>query len=536
MLSKKNVIILILLLLNSCSFRSEIYDLPNKIGPCESKVGSKIKKILSLNLDVSYGPPLNSFIYINPQALEEARKLDEVASHGQKGDLHCWVVVVKDNIDTYDMPTTAGTLAMLGSQPNSDALLVANLRASGAVIIGKSSMDELSNGVFGVSSRHGRTGNAYDTHQSSGGSSAGSAVSVAAGFADLGIGTDNSGSIRIPAIFNGLVGLRPTKGLLSEKGLFPRGHIDGVPGPIAVDAQSIAIAMDSMIGNSKKFRNALALDALKDKRIGIVHSVGRYDVFKKTSHEFDRAFENLKNQIQSLDASLIQDISFPKFDSERSNNTAGDMELINTYFESFISTRQSFRDLCQSNRVGFWTVDQCLESLNKTPKLGSKEYKQILSRISQNQKYVHEIMESQKLDALLLPVSTIGYSAPGFEHFNGFQASLASNAALPGIGFVIGYTDKGLPIGVELIGKSGSDTELVSYVHSLEPKLPPYRKPPIVEPKDDKRIFTIQQMNSLITELGSKSLSVMRKNDSELGADVFEHMTKEHLIEFGKKK
>lgn len=240
-----SIVFLLILKMSACTHSNQ-----QTPGSCESKVRSQIRRILATNLEFSQGLPYNAFVYINPRAIEQARRLDQSEQHNS---VQCMTVVIKDNIDTYDMPSSSGTLALLGSQSAQDALLVANLRQSGAIIIGKSSMDELVSGISGIASRHGRTGNAYDNRESPGGSSAGSGVAVALGCADLGIGTDNSGSVRIPAVFNGLVGLRPTKGLLSEKGIFPRGHIDGVPGPMAITATSVAQAMDAMLGSKGQF-------------------------------------------------------------------------------------------------------------------------------------------------------------------------------------------------------------------------------------------------------------------------------------------
>src|SRR5690606_23277037 len=127
--------------------------------------------------------------------------------------LHCIPVILKDNIDSYDTTTTAGSYALLGNQPAQDAFLVAELRKAGAIILGKGGMDEFARGIIGINSRNGRIGNAYEPNKNPGGSSGGVGAAISANFVMIGMGTDNSGSVRIPAVFNGLVGLRPSTGL-----------------------------------------------------------------------------------------------------------------------------------------------------------------------------------------------------------------------------------------------------------------------------------------------------------------------------------
>ena len=215
---------------------------------CVQVVQAHIDRIKKINLDVREGPPLNAIVAINPDIFEDARKLDARFKSSGKltGVLHCIPVLLKDNIDSIDTPSTSGSLALIGSQPERDAFLVTQLKNAGAIILGKSTMDELASGVWGVSTRSGRTGNAYDPSKSAGGSSSGSAVAVSAGMAVASIGSDNSGSLRIPAAYNGVFTIRPTPGLISDRGGFPRGRLDGVFGPIARSVTELAVLLDVM--------------------------------------------------------------------------------------------------------------------------------------------------------------------------------------------------------------------------------------------------------------------------------------------------
>jgi amidase len=168
------------------------------------------------------GPGINAILHLNPNALETARMLDEERrTTGPRSVLHGVPVLVKDNIDTFDMPTTAGSLSLRTSIPPDNAFIVSRLRDAGAIILGKTNLDEFAAGGTGVSSHGGQTRNPYDVRRIPGGSSAGSAAGIAANFATIAIGTDTSGSILEPSSLQSLVGLRPTMGLVSRDGIVP---------------------------------------------------------------------------------------------------------------------------------------------------------------------------------------------------------------------------------------------------------------------------------------------------------------------------
>src|SRR5262249_40498286 len=159
---------------------------------------------------------------LNPFAIAQAEALDRAAAAGEaKGPLFCMPVAVKDNFDTYDMPATVGSLALLGNQPTQDAPFVARLRSAGPGGGGKTNMDEVAVGIRGLSGAGGRVGNAYDPRMNAGGSSSGSGVAVGAGFVPVAVGSDNCGSLRIPAVYNDAVSLRATYGRFDMAGVFP---------------------------------------------------------------------------------------------------------------------------------------------------------------------------------------------------------------------------------------------------------------------------------------------------------------------------
>ena len=195
------------------------------------------------------GPALNAVLYLNPNAVQMAADLDaERATRGARGPLHGIPVLLKDNYDTYDMPTTGASLALRGAVPAYDAFQVGKLRDAGAVLLGKVNLHELALGLTTHSSLAGQTLNPYDLSRAPGGSSGGSAVAVTANLAAFAMGTDTEGSIRVPSSHNNIVGLRPSAGLSSRQGIIPFGHTQDTGGPMARTVSDIALVLDATVG------------------------------------------------------------------------------------------------------------------------------------------------------------------------------------------------------------------------------------------------------------------------------------------------
>lgn len=197
------------------------------------------------------GPGLNSLISVNPAALAQADALDrQYFSTGKlQGPLHCVPVAVKDNIDTVEMPTTAGSIVLKDSQPIADAFIVARIRDAGGVILAKANLDEFAFGYGGSSALGGQARNAYILSNSPGGSSSGTGAAIAGGLALVGLGTDTGGSVRVPAAVQGLYGLRPTLRLLSQNGIVPLAHSQDTAGPMCRQVQDCAGLLDVMVAH-----------------------------------------------------------------------------------------------------------------------------------------------------------------------------------------------------------------------------------------------------------------------------------------------
>ena len=257
------------------------------------------------------GPKLNVVIVLNPRALEEAAALDEHLRTTGKfvGPLHGIPVLLKDNVNTKDMPTTGGSLTLAGYSPATDAAITQKLRGAGAIILAKVNLHEFAIWGETVSSIRGQTLNPYDLTRTPGGSSGGTGAGVTANFAIAGIGTDTINSIRSPASANSIVGIRPTLGLVSRAGIIPYSSTQDAVGPLArtvTDAAkmlNVLIGYDSndpatawSVGNTEKdYTKSLKADGVKGKRIGVLRSFfGNAPIHEEVNIVANQAVEDLK--------------------------------------------------------------------------------------------------------------------------------------------------------------------------------------------------------------------------------------------------
>lgn len=478
---------------------------------CVQLTTAYLTQIKQYNFNTTRQAPINALSEINTSALTEAARLDdEFARTGKlSGVLHCIPVVLKDNIDSYDTTTTAGSYALLGNQPVKDADLTARLRHAGAVILGKGGMDEFAWGMFGFSSRTGRIGNTYNTAKNPGGSSGGSAAAVSANFATVSVGTDNSGSVRIPAVYNGLIGLRPTAKLVSLQGLFPMGNLDGVAGPIARNTTDLAIMLDVIalpeFVDKKTYRSYLISSGLQGKRIAVVRQVGKVDPFSHISPDVLAAINRAMQVMQKQGATFI-DIKLPDFDNNREYNQSGEVEDINQYLASYPAVRKNFKDICESNRSrNFGDVNACLKFMRSIPNKNSAQYKSVIAMLDKNRKYVESFMSKNHIDALLMPLSTQAAGSYDGMIVNTWQASLSSNAGLPAIDFIVGYNKENMPIAVDLTGVAFSEGKLIEIAYAYEQLTHLRREPGL--PGPDMRLInlSIPQINNIITEIGKET-------------------------------
>lgn len=234
------------------------------------------------------GPALNAVVTLNDQARAQADALDALLARGTVvGPLHGIPVVIKDCLETADMPTSYGSEIFANYRPAADATVVAKLRAAGAIILAKTTLPDWATSWFAYSSRSGETRNPYDVHRDPGGSSGGTGCAVAAGYAAIGLGTDCGGSVRVPASFCNLIGIRSTPGLISRQGCNPLVGFQDTIGPMGRSVTDVARVFDIMVGHDpadpltyayavskapKSYLDCLVTDGLRDMRVGIVRN------------------------------------------------------------------------------------------------------------------------------------------------------------------------------------------------------------------------------------------------------------------------
>ena len=430
---------------------------------CAAAIRAVQADIAARDLDTSQGPPLNAFLTLNPNAVAQAEALDRRTAAGEaRGPLFCMPVAVKDNFNTYDMPTTVGSLALIGNQPPHDAPFVERLRKAGAIIVGKTNMDEFAMGIRGLSGAGGRVGNAYDTEQSAGGSSSGSAVAVGAGFVPLAVGSDNCGSLRIPAAYNGAVSLRATYGRFDVGGVFPIGFVNGVPGVIARETGTLRAAL-AVAGDGWR-ADAAETGSLRGKRIGVLRRFDRKDPWSPAEPETQGLFRLAIALIEHAGAEIVEDAALDDFDARLGPQfLKGFARRVDAAFEAYPAVRRNWRDVCQSGRIRpEWNARECMAIGASAAPLERRAVEQI----ADNQRQVIAVMDQLRLDALLYP--TDGRGGARADESAHITCYIASASGLPAVAFPIGLDVRGLPVGLELMGRPRADEALVAMMGAFE--------------------------------------------------------------------
>jgi amidase len=436
------------------------------------------------------GPELRAMLRLNPRARAEATALDAERRAGAvRGPLHGIPIILKDNFDTKDLPTTAGLLAFATLQPREDAFVVGRLRDAGAIILGKSNMHELAHGITTISSLGGQTRNPYDPRRNPGGSSGGTGVAIAASFAAVGWGSDTCGSIRIPCAFNGLVGLRPTQGLVSRRGIIPLSHTQDIGGPLARTAMDLAIALDATVAIDSldpasravsghplpRFAQALSPSALRGARIAVLthYMVGDTD-------------EEIRDSVRAAVAAMkaqgadVMDLRIPGFDSLLAASSVIPFEM-KFDIDDYLAARPGAPVSGFSKMLAAGWYHEALEPryrLRDTMKVRDSEpYTQALAKQQLLRERLVALMDSLRLDAIVYPTVRVRPALIG-DPQPGSTCQLAAHSGLPALSMPAGITADGLPIGVELMGRPLSDARLVSLAFSFEQSRPRRRPPP----------------------------------------------------------
>jgi len=437
------------------------------------------------------GPRLNAILRLNPRARAVAATLDAERRAGHvRGPLHGIPILLKDNYNTVDLPTTGGSIALAGSVPPSDAFQVKKLRDAGAVILGKTNMHELASGITTISSIGGQTLNPYDPARIPGGSSGGSGAATAASFAAVAYGTDTCGSIRIPAAFNNLFGLRPTKGLSSTAGIIPLSHSQDVAGPLARTVTDLALALDATVGPDPldsatrilegrqipRFADALDTAALRGVRIGVLRA---YFGDQPDDQEVSRVVEAALKQMASRGAQLVE-VRLSISDSLVRRADVTNLEFKFDLAEYLAATPLApVRSLAEILERGLYhaALEPILLRRDSARTRDSDLYRAALAQRVVVRQALLELLDREHLDALVYPTMWRVPAVIG-EPVGGATCLLSSVTGFPALAAPAGFTRRGLPVGLELLARPLEDARLIAWAYAYEQATHPRRSPP----------------------------------------------------------
>lgn len=458
------------------------------------------------------GPKLNAIITVNPQAREIAKALDaERKKTGPRSLLHGVPIVVKDNYDTYDMPTTGGSKALAGSKPMYDAFTVKKLRAAGAIILAKTNLDEFARGGTGTSSLGGQTLNPYNLEKIPGGSSAGSGAAVAALFGQIGLGTETGSSIRHPSSKNNLVGFSPSEGLVSRQGIIPISITYDRSGPMARSVTDAAIVMSVMAGTDAadlftlnslghapvdNFLPALKKDGLKGARIGVLRELfGKDQEDQPAVALIDAALKTLKDQGATVIDPMPSGI--PLWEMLRETNTGNGeyKQAINAYFAARGSATP-VHNLSELIASGGY-LGRLKKNYEESDAVGEMTYNaDYIGKIKGRwlmREHMMELMQHWQLDAVVYPFETkpartIADAAPNRGETvagEGDRARVAGNGnrlstvtGLPTIVVPAGFNTDGVGVNLEILGKLYDEATVVRLAYAYEQAAPHRKLPP----------------------------------------------------------
>ncbi|BCK55128.1 amidase [Nocardia wallacei] len=441
------------------------------------------------------GPAVNAFITVDHTAVDTAAELDrERARTGKRGPLHGIPIVLKDNVNTADLPTTAGNALFRDYVPGNDATVTDLLRRAGGIVVGKANMHEWAMGASTVSSLGGQTRNPYDPHRSPGGSSGGTAAAVAAGFATAGLGTDTLGSIRIPAARNNCVGLRPTAGLVSRAGIIPLSTTQDAVGPITRTVTDAALLLDviagpdpadpSTLGSGRPGRTYLSFldpNALAGKRIGIVDDFFG-DPADPGCAATNAVVERAIGDMAALGARFVHIGDLGPLTSLAAELTEYEFrQAIDAYLAGSATPppARNLWEIITSNTTVPDVQPLLIAYLPFTTE--SPMYHAAFAARTAMIQYTLRVLGDNRLDALLYPTTQTPappLDAPGAMRTADMLAEGRSPVTgLPAITVPAGFTDAGLPIGVELLGRPLDDGKLLAMAYAYE-QATHHRTPP----------------------------------------------------------
>jgi amidase len=437
-------------------------------------------------------PSRNAVIALDPTMQEQVQAL--AATKDSSNPLHGLPVLLKDNIETASQATTAGSLALVDNHTGRDAELTRRLRAKGLIIAGKTNLSEWANfrdddSTSGWSGVDGLTRNAIDPNRTACGSSAGSAVAVAAGYVPFAVGTETNGSIICPAASNGIVGIKPTVGLVSRRGIVPIAHSQDTAGPMAYSVKAAGLLLSAMEGEDPQDPATLAArghfgrdyvaqmqaNGLQGLRIGVIRSFN----FKDGS---ETLFAQAVKDLQEQGAILQDDLSFPEWPEEFWTDSLAVLEYefkhdLNTYLADLpgVAGELTLAKLIAFNQQHAeqempWFGQSLFEESQEKGELDSVEYLQALERIQAfTRTTIDGLLAEHDLDLLVMPSYSLPFSIDLVhgDNFIGGSSTMAAIAGYPHITVPAGRI-KGLPAGLSFVGTAFSEPVLIRAAYAYE--------------------------------------------------------------------
>src|SRR5262245_2353411 len=448
------------------------------------------------------GPSLNAILTINPRALDTAAEMDRLdRATVARRPLHCVPVILKDNYDPADMPTAGGSVTLSKSIPARDGFVVRKLREAGALIVAKANLMELAWSGTTVSSLGGQTRNPYDLTRTPGGSSGGTGAAIAASFGVIGTGSDTGQSIRSPSSANSLVGVRPTRGLVSRAGIIPLSTTQDAAGPITRTVDDAARTLDVIVGYDPNdpitafsvgkippsYLTTLTKDGLRGARIGLLTDFLGHEAI----HEpLNAVVEAAVTRMSDMGATVVR-VSIPSLDA-----LTKDLSLINFEFKSGFNTylaalgaRAPVKNLDEFIARGEFHPalrNGLLAAQKATDLTSSAEYAQMLQRRNELRQAVMTLMAANKLDAVLYPHQRRLVVPIGEEQVER-NGVLSNSTGFPAVTFPGDFSAPttsapiGVPVGLEILGPEWSEPSLLKFAFAYQENVRA-RKPPASTP------------------------------------------------------
>ncbi|AEJ40188.1 Amidase [Sulfobacillus acidophilus TPY] len=450
-----------------------------------------------------YNPELHAVVTVNPDARDDAKRLDEDYRKrgGLVGPLHGVPVVVKDQVETRGIRTTFGSVVFDSYVPSEDATIIKKLRDAGAVILAKSAMPDFAASWFSFSSVSGETKNPFALSREPGGSSSGTAVAVTTNLGMIGIGEDTGGSVRVPASFTGIFGLRVTTGMISRTGLSPLVHFQDTPGPMARTVKDLARLFDGLVGydpsdpmtvaalyhQAGAGSAALSENALKGTRIGVLRQAFGPEHAAESAPVNARVTETLL-AMKDAGAEIIDPVAVPDLDAFLAETAMYALQS-KSDIDRFLRTKPetgglTFDEIYRQRQFHemldlFHDIAAGPEEPETLPDYFRRRHSQMRFREA-----ILNVLAQKRLDALLFP--DVQVLPPTWDDLYAGKWTtmtfptntlIASQSGLPALSMPGGLTDDGLPVGVELIGKPYDEPKLLALAYAYEQIADPRRMP-----------------------------------------------------------